>query len=549
MSPRLSDSLRGMADRAPLGEASVSAPDAVKRVKTRRAVRVTANAAMGAGAAAVVAFAIIVPTIGGGAGDPSGPAAAPQAEGGADAGALVDDSRLAYGFCGSPVTSQAPDAPGTLVLAGVPEEAVEGGNAPTYDVTLTASDALAGSFAGPTVFVAWDGIVVGIAYGAATEMTESSLAEGSALTTPVEVPLVNCWDGNPLPGGTYQLVASQELFTASDAEPQDAVEMAPLDGSTSSATDPSVANDSPVTFDAGYIFVSEPVMLTIAGDVPKDPFGQYLNPVMPELPEGFLTPETARELYAASLTGGWDMAKGSQRVVMTSDSAVTDNSLWERNYFGCAWDGQASTSFPATSSEMPLIGLKANVPSEIAVSYGWVVDGNPEVSLEATNISGYVLPQLFEPNSTLVLVKDGKVVAEAYLTSLNRDPQYSQDQYLEDGASVTGKYLWRDVNGCWTNNGQLPVPPGTYTVLNQQYVYLSSSAGGPIYYGDALSSKYVDGGLLGGGAAGSSGTAEPGLAPDAAVTEPRPAEISIAPVGDFLEFQVWTSLGTVKITG
>jgi hypothetical protein len=545
MSPRLSDSLRGMADRAPLGEASVSAPDAIKRVKTRRAVRITANSAMGAGAAAVVAFAIIVPTIGagGGTGDP---AAAPQAqEDGAGAESLADDARLAYGFCGGAVVTQAEGQPGTLTIAGVAEEAAEGGSVPSYDVTFTASENLEGSFGAPTVFVVWDGTVVGTAYGASTEMAESSLAEGSALTTPVEVPLVNCWDGSPLPGGTYQIVASQEVFTATEPSPEEPVDVAPLDPS-SAASDAPLADDSVVRFDAGYTFVSEPQVLTVAGEVPEDPFGQYLNPVMPELPEGFLTPEKARELYAASLvSGGWDMAEGTQRVLMTGDSAVTDGSLWESNYFGCAWDGAAGKDFPQESSEMALLGVSATVPAQIALSYGWVVDGNPQVDVQATNISEHVLPQLYEPNASLVLVKDGKVVAEAYLTSLNRNPDYNQDEHLEAGDIVSGEYLWRDVNGCWTNDGQLPVEPGTYTVLNQQYVYLASNAGGPVWYGDALSSKYPSGGV----GTGTSGVAEPAaVAPDAPLAEQRAADLSIAPVGDYLEFQVWTSLGTVKIT-
>jgi hypothetical protein len=197
---------------------------------------------------------------------------------------------------------------------------------------------------------------------------------------------------------------------------------------------------------------------------------------------------------------------------------------------------------------MPLIGVTANVPSRVSLSYGWVVDGNPQVDMSATNISEHVLPQVYEPNASLVLVKDGKVVAEAYLTSLNRNPDYTEGQYFEAGNSVAGEYLWRDVNGCWANDGQLPVEPGTYTVLNQQYVYLSSDAGGVVWYGDALSSKYP-GEITGGGSAGTSGVAEPAVAPDAPEADKRSADMSIAPVGEFVEFQVWTSLGTVTITG
>jgi hypothetical protein len=550
-----------MADRAPLDEASVSAAAAIKSVKTRRAVRVTANSFMGAGAAAVVAFAIIVPTLGAGGDDPESPLAATKVgEESAGADAMFDDTRLAVGFCGGAVGTQLEGQPGSLAIGGVPEELAEGGSVTTYDVTLTASDAIEGAFGTPTVFVVWEGTVVGTAFGPGTEAASAALAAGESVTTPVDVPLVNCWDGSPLPGGAYQLVASQDVFTASAPVPEPAVEVDPLvdpasDSAPGEATDSNSAAIEPVTtYDAGYSFVSEPVVFKIDGDVPEDPFGQYLNPAMPELPEGFLTPEKARELYAASLvTTGWDMAKGTQRVLMTNDSAVTDGSLWEDNYFGCAWDGSTGRPFPATSSEMPLIGVTASVPSQVSLSYGWVIDGNPQVDVSATNISEHVLPQLYEPNASLVLVKDGKVVAEAYLTSLNRNPEYTQGQYFEADDIVSGKYLWRDVNGCWANDGQLPVEPGTYTVLNQQYVYLSSDAGGVVWYGDALSSKY-DGGMTGGGTAGTSGVAEPATAPEAAVapdaaeSEKRSADLSIAPSGEFVEFQVWTSLGTVKIT-
>src|SRR5690606_17260823 len=94
-----------------------------------------------------------------------------------------------------------------------------------------------------------------------------------------------------------------------------------------------------VDLDAGYTFISDPVEFAIDGDVPADPFGQYLNIVVPEVPEGYLSPAIARELFRANLaTNGWDMAKGTQRVLLTNDSAAS-NTLWENSYFGCPWDG------------------------------------------------------------------------------------------------------------------------------------------------------------------------------------------------------------------
>ena len=49
------------------------------------------------------------------------------------------------------------------------------------------------------------------------------------------------------------------------------------------------------------------------------------------------------------------------------------------------------------------------------LSYGWVVDGNPLVSVSAKNVSEWSLPGFYAGSSPrLVLVKDGRVVAEAY---------------------------------------------------------------------------------------------------------------------------------------
>src|SRR5690606_22461050 len=146
-----------------------------------------------------------------------------------------------------------------------------------------------------------------------------------------------------------------------------------------------------------------------------------------------------------------DMAPGTQRVVMTSDATTPDptGTAWARCYFGCAWDGGASGTFPTLSADLDLIDVTANLPSLNNLSYGWVVDGNPEVNLRATNTSGFTLPALYEPNSALLLVRDGRVVGEAYLSNAARNgvDYNAAPPFYEPGSSLGGTYLWREVSG------------------------------------------------------------------------------------------------------
>ena len=59
--------------------------------------------------------------------------------------------------------------------------------------------------------------------------------------------------------------------------------------------------------------------------------------------------------------------------------------------------------------------MGAKLPSSVHLSYGWVVDGNPVVSLSVTNTTKSSLPGFYAGSAPrLVLVKDGRVVAEAY---------------------------------------------------------------------------------------------------------------------------------------
>lgn len=559
MSPKLSDALRGMADRAPIGELEVSTHGAARRVRRHRTLRMTANSLVGAGAAAVVAFAVIAPTTGTlPAGEGADMAAAPEEA--SDGGFAAADTRLAMNMCGSPFSGAQPDQPATLTV--VPPDGVEIGENRTVpmEVVLTASAPVTGMTSSPTVLVLWDGIVVGSAHGPALEATDVSLAAGDVVTTTVDVLLVNCWDGAELPGGTYQLAAMQEIFTATVEEPVSvdetppAVVDPPIEGDGTSG-DPgntsSGSADAAVTFDAGYTLVSEPLDFQNAGEVVEDPFGQYLNPPAPELPDGYLSPDIARELYEVNVRdGAWDMAPGTQRVVMTSDAATPDptGTAWARSYFGCAWDGGASGTFPTRSADLDLIDVTANLPSRINLSYGWVVDGNPEVNLRTTNTSGFTLPAMYEPNSALLLVRDGRVVGEAYLSNAARNgvDYNAAPPFYEPGSSLGGTYLWREVSGCWNGNVQGEIPPGTYTVVNAQYLYLGNDA--VIMYGS-------DAGDMGATLSAqirvdaNGGTAEPAIAiePDIfpGVGIPAP-DATYAP--DYVELQVWTSLGTVTIT-
>ena len=101
---RLSDSLRGLADRAPVDEVGVSTSDATRRIHRGRRLRAAANATAGAGVAAVIALAAIHPGLGstGTSADAALGSGAP--EGAKVAGPGFDASgasQLAWGQCGT----------------------------------------------------------------------------------------------------------------------------------------------------------------------------------------------------------------------------------------------------------------------------------------------------------------------------------------------------------------------------------------------------------------------------------------------------------------
>ncbi|NTV40338.1 MAG: hypothetical protein HGA51_10370, partial [Demequinaceae bacterium] len=404
------------------------------------------------------------------------------------------------------------------------------------------------------------------------------------------------WDGTPLPGGAYELVAFQDFYPASDqsvppAEPT----LVPIDPTlvpidpTLAPVDPTTAPESPITVDgdAGTAAstdggatagdtgtvdpaadapaeraVSNTVTFVVAGDVPDDPFGAYLSPAVPAVvyPDDYLTPAAARDEYATRVTSGkWDMAAGTQRVVKSGDSTTMDDqNAWLDSYYGCSADGTTTPSFPAASADWPLLKVEANLPGSVGVSYGWVVNGNPEVDVSVTNISGHTLPGFWgQPNTTLYLVKDGKVAATSYLAPIDPNAytrSQATDGLLSPDGTLGGTYLWRDVSGCWIGDAQTTIASGTYTVLMEQDIYLdngNAGNGGPVVYFEDKAA--VDGAATGAGSDASENSGVVGgsvTAPRVATDAPSlvaPAPAPEAGTYDWLSLQVWTSLGKVTI--
>lgn len=609
---RLSDSLRGLADRAPVDEVAVSTSAASRRISRGRRLRAAANATAGVGVAAVVALAAIQPGVGA-AGSRTADAPLPSAEvaGGKVAAPGFDASgasQLAWGQCGtSPFGAEVPAVSDTfsLALGDIGGEAEQGGTveaAVTATISKTAEGAGGFRTSGPNLMVLWNGVVVGTAQDPTLDPEVQSTADGTGhWAAPLN--LVNCWDGTPLPPGSYELVAYQDFYPQPE-QPVASAEPSPTPVDPSPApVEPSLAPAGPTaspdavtsadggkvagntaTGDSGVVgpaadaqadrAVSNTVTLVIAGDVPKDPFGAYLSPAAPAVvyPDDYLTPAVARDEYAArATTGTWDMAAGSQRVVKTGDSATAnDQNAWVDSYYGCSADGTTEPAFPKTSADWPLLAVDATLPGSVGVSYGWVVDGNPEVKVSVKNISGHTLPGFWgQPNTTMYLVKDGKVVATSYLASTDPNgyvTSTSSDGLLAPDSSLSGTYLWRDVNGCWLGNTQANLKPGTYTVLMEQDVYLdngTAGSGGPIAYLDGK--RAVDGGVTGAGTGGTGAAVAPApadgpvpapandggtdVAPQSTTTE-APNLIAPAPADgnyDWLSLQVWTSLGKVTV--
>ncbi|WP_062465175.1 hypothetical protein [Demequina soli] len=603
---RLSDALRGAADRAPLDGLEVDTRRVGRRVAAQRGLRTGSAGVVAAAMVGVVGYAAIAGGGGsagssaddaggrstaGAATDQGAPEIAPSTpeiggdsagvDGAAGAGGAAGTA-LAWGVCGStlPETGWS-DAPATLE-ASVGSDVAAGGR---LDVSVTTVGAVDGTFEtfGIAGVVLWDGTVVGYLGGdaAPAEAFDVTLASGVARVDDLTTPLVNCWDGAALPAGKYELVLTQE-FAAVDA----------------TATEPSAGAGGSIAADAAVRAVADPVGFAIAGDAVADPFGAYLggsttdpapapdptpdpgststtapDEPLPTIDPSALTAGTARDLYTAGLAGAWDMAPGTSRWIASGDSTGTVATAW----FGCG----SPDGFPARSSAMNLLDVGVDAPAAIDLSYGWVVDGNPEVTTTVTNASRWDLTGFWGKGSVqLVLVRDGRAVAEAYPV----DPRLSAnvgvaaraagaadaqgaagaaepaiaiapspaDGSLAAGESVASTLLWRDVTGCWSDAGQATVEPGDYTLLAMQYVSVGSvaavaydlkgdgAADSTLGSGDAVapfpdaasspdtasSSGSVSSGSTGSGTAIDGGTADP---------------------YDALDLQVWVSLGAVTV--
>jgi len=559
----MSDALRGAAETAPVEDAHVSIGSVRSRARRNRAIRVGANGIVGVGAAALI-FAGVAGVVANQTGLPAaeadGGSLRDDAKGGTEPAFVGNDSAVAQGGaaygCGAPLDFS--QFPAGDVTAAVDFGGVDGNTAQFKIRYETTAD---GSYTpdSPTVYVVWNDLVVaaGPAAGDSDQLTVTA-AENAVRGAGFD--LVNCWDGAALPAGDYTLVTVTGVSAAvppvEEPTGEPAAEPSAVDPDTSVSSD-AAGDAADIAVEPLTYAVSEAVAFTVAGDPVKDPFQQYLNPVdpvdpnTPAAPDDVLTSEEARAAYEAALAGKWNMAPGTQRVVKSGDGKDTDPNAWAAGYYGCPTDG-VSGAFPKESADLDWLGVDANLPSSIHVSYGWVVDGNPLVHYGITNNTEWSLPGFYQGSAPrLVLVKDGRVVAEAYPVNPNQNGGvvmpfaadgdiaaateggdkliYAPEAgYLAPGASLSGDYLWRDLSGCWTANGTSTVDPGTYTVLSAQDIYL----------GGMYTTAY-----------GSEGGVDD-VARDAVAPSKEPSLI-MAPApdeSDYVSFTVWTSLGSITVT-
>lgn len=555
---KMSDALRGAAETAPIDDVHVETATAARRVRRHRAVRVGANGIVGVGAAALV-VAGVMGAVANQAGVPladdigarEGDAAV---DGAAEPGlAPADDIMLACGYAFDAGSYPTGDVAAVVTLGDI----VDG------DLQLNTAYSTSGDASYtvdvPGVYVIWDGIVVGNP-GVMSDAPTRTVSAAEPVSIDGSADLVNCWDGGALPAGDYTIVTVTPLSPAVDEarpveEPtgEPTIEPQPIEPSDG-AVDPdaSVSSDDGAVTDIAEApptyAVSDAVTLAIAGDAVEDPFGQYLNPeppAAPEQPSDALTSDAAREAYEAALAGAWGMEPGTQRVVKTGDSQAASEDLWASTYFGCKMEG-TNGRFPAESADLDWLTVDASIPGSIDVSYGWVVNGNPVVGYGVTNATDWSLPGFYSGATPhLVLVSEGRVVAEAWpvnpdnnsggaIAYATDDEQAAAedakliwapvDDYLAPGEQLSGDYLWRDVNGCWTGDSQTDVTPGTYTLLSVHDMYLGGAYG--VMEGDPAAARDAE---IGGGE-------EPALiAPDSGAD-------------DYVSFQVWTSLGQVTVT-
>ncbi|WP_061962983.1 hypothetical protein [Demequina aurantiaca] len=296
---KLSDALRGAADRAPLDGVSVSTHAAARRVSVNRGMRGAATGIVGVTAIGVIAFGIIGPNGFSSSSDaefatdaaaevaPSQPDL-PAVSG--DAGADAAGSQLAWGVCGQATDPDAARGETGVAIQAGPLPPAEPGALLPVAVTGTALTTQDLYTTDPGALILWNGIVVGslpqesiLTFGPADEQIinpevepiKESLTEGDTFGYDLDVPLQNCWDGTDLPAGSYELLVTQEYFEFAD-DPTDAGEAPAPDGSI---TDPS---GSAATIVGGFRAAADAVAFTISGTPVDEHFGEYL--LVPEQP-------------------------------------------------------------------------------------------------------------------------------------------------------------------------------------------------------------------------------------------------------------------------
>jgi hypothetical protein len=619
---KLSDLLRGAADRAPVGKASVSVGRAARRVRVQRGVRGAGNGVAGLGVVALAVLGIVQPGSALSSAQRDSvelaPGAAPVAGDGASKDSMVasDGRWMSWGTCGSfPLQDYGVGGTDAFSIAAEFDGAAtpDGGATLDIPVTVTASRALDVTTTGPDAAVLWQGMVVAALTASQAEQA-LNLAQGDTTQATASLPLADCFTGAPLPASAYELVVSQAFVNAVAApnpepsplsEPTPTPTVAPEPAPTPQTTfplNPNVGGSDPATGEGApsdvtimpvesqgwdYRITSDPMTFSVAGDPVDNPFADYYPQpwTPPAQPDDILTPAIARALFDAAATSApWDMAKGSSRWILPSGYGQIETfapTTSDQNYFGCSWDGVSGLHFPTRTADLGLLAESADVPARLSVSYGWVVDDNPKVTVSVTNTSSYSIPGFYgQPSSALYLVKDGRVVAQAYPVALDpnagmlmkesastTDPAAQDDPAtywgtLAPGASLSGSYLWRDVNGCSRQDGTVTsLSSGNYTLLAMQSMSLQQYPDSIAVSGVGLAeqARMGDGATsVGSGtASGSDGVATSTPAPDAMTVDPVPVDpIMIDPMPpitgqtqqDWLEMQVWSSLGTVTIT-
>jgi hypothetical protein len=577
---KLSDLLRGAADRAPVGEASVSVGRAARRVRVQRGVRGVGNGVAGLGAVALAVLGIVQPgsAITAASTAALAPGAAPVAgaEAPKDSMIAADGRGMSWGTCGSfPLQDYGTGGTDAFSIAAEFDAAAtpDGGATVDIPVTVTANQALDVTTNGPDAVVLWQGMVV-----AALSVSQAEqaliLAQGETTQSVASLPLVDCFTDAPLPASTYDLVVSQAFMnraTAPTPEPSPSIEptvaptptIVPQPSSGTGTSDVAIMPVEPPGWD--YRITSDPITFAVAGDPVDNPFADYYPQpwTPPAQPDDILTPAVARTMFEAAATSApWDMAKGSSRWILPSGYGQVETfapTATDQNYFGCSGDGLSGLHFPTRSADLGLLSVSADVPTRLSVSYGWVVDDNPKVAVSVTNTSSYSIPGFYgEPNRSLYLVQDGRVLAEAYPVALDpnagmlmKESAPTTDTATQDdpatywgtlapGASLSGTYLWRDVNPCSRQDGTVTsLQSGNYTLLAMQSVSLQQSSDGTGISGVGV---VAPAGLGNDTASVGSGTAV-----GSTVVDPMPPTIATTQQ-DWLDLQVWTSLGTVTIT-